>query len=308
MARLFGTPPGVRVGDLFGSRQELHHAGVHRPLQAGISGTRAEGADSIVVSGGYEDDEDHGDYIVYTGHGGRNADSRRQSSDQSTDAPGNAGLITSMVKGLPVRVVRGSHRNAPYSPPAGYQYAGLFAVAGTWVEEGIGGFKVVRFRLERLPDQELLITSIPSQIDPAFLTTTVSRRVRDSAVARLVKSMYGDRCQICRSSITGYGNRTYSEGAHVRPLGRPHVGDDALDNLLCLCPNHHTQLDIGGMVIQDDFTVAYTRNLEVFASLRFDRDHSVRVSNVRYQRELWIPPERTVDDIAATEALEPPAA
>jgi hypothetical protein len=61
-------------------------------------------------------------------------------------------------------------------------------------------------------------------------------------------------------------------------------------------------------VIQDDFTVAHTRNLEVFASLSFDRDHSIRVSNVRYQRELWIPPERTVDDIAATPALELPAA
>jgi hypothetical protein len=28
------------------------------------------GAESIVVSGGYEDDEDHGDTIIYTGHGG----------------------------------------------------------------------------------------------------------------------------------------------------------------------------------------------------------------------------------------------
>lgn len=39
-------------------------------MQAGISGSGEEGADSVVVSGGYEDDEDYGDVIVYTGHGG----------------------------------------------------------------------------------------------------------------------------------------------------------------------------------------------------------------------------------------------
>jgi putative restriction endonuclease len=29
------------------------------------------GAESIVVSGGYKDDKDFGDVIVYTGHGGQ---------------------------------------------------------------------------------------------------------------------------------------------------------------------------------------------------------------------------------------------
>ena len=62
--RFFGTADGVRVGRLFVNRRELHEAFVHRPTQAGISGTKAEGADSIVVSGGYIDDEDHGDYII----------------------------------------------------------------------------------------------------------------------------------------------------------------------------------------------------------------------------------------------------
>jgi putative restriction endonuclease len=38
---------------------------------SGISGTRAEGADSIVVSGGYEDDEDFDDELIYTGAGRR---------------------------------------------------------------------------------------------------------------------------------------------------------------------------------------------------------------------------------------------
>jgi putative restriction endonuclease len=60
----------VAEGTLFADRRALHDAGVHRPLQAGISGSATDGADSIVVSGGYEDDEAYGDVIDYTGHGG----------------------------------------------------------------------------------------------------------------------------------------------------------------------------------------------------------------------------------------------
>jgi len=49
-----------------GAKRRLSQARVHRPLQAGISGNGHEGADSIVVSGGYEDDEDYGNALIYT--------------------------------------------------------------------------------------------------------------------------------------------------------------------------------------------------------------------------------------------------
>lgn len=55
---VFGHIPGYPVGSLFESRTELSEAGLHRHRQAGISGSASEGADSIVLSGGYEDDED----------------------------------------------------------------------------------------------------------------------------------------------------------------------------------------------------------------------------------------------------------
>ena len=70
MARVFGEIPDYPPGSEFPNRSSLSESGVHRPPQAGISGGEREGADSIVVSGGYEDDEDYGDYIVYTGHVG----------------------------------------------------------------------------------------------------------------------------------------------------------------------------------------------------------------------------------------------
>jgi putative restriction endonuclease len=71
MARQFGEIEGHPEGAVFDSREALSKAGVHRPTMAGISGTADEAADSVVLSGGYEDDFDYGDEVVYTGHGGR---------------------------------------------------------------------------------------------------------------------------------------------------------------------------------------------------------------------------------------------
>ena len=53
----FGDVPGVKVGQCFKNRKALREAGIHAPLIAGIWGAQ-EGACSIVLSGGYEDDID----------------------------------------------------------------------------------------------------------------------------------------------------------------------------------------------------------------------------------------------------------
>lgn len=292
MPRFFGTPDGIHVGQLFISRRELHDLFVHAPLQAGISGTRAEGADSIVVSGGYADDEDHGDYIIYTGHGGNNSASRRQIADQSTDAPGNAGLVTSFVQGLPIRVIRGPHRNSAYAPTTGYVYAGLFTVTSHWVSRSADGFLIAQYRLDRILEQAPLVTRVPAEPDPAFATSTVTRRVRDTAMSRELKAMYGHRCQICGTTIRGRDGGAYAEGAHVRPLGRPHLGGDMRENLLCLCPNHHTQLDVGGLVILNDLSIAHSATLVPFAELTFKSDHQLAIRNVEYHRGMWTRPPR----------------
>jgi putative restriction endonuclease len=221
--RFFGTPEGVFVGQIFESRLALHKALVHRPPQGGISGEPKGGADSIVISGGYIDDEDHGDYLIYTGHGGQDPSSKRQIADQSISAQGNAGLLTSMIEGLPVRVTRGP-RVTQYAPPAGFQYAGLFSVTSYLTKPGRDGFLVIQFRLDRLTDQAALLTAQPVELDPAYVTTNMTRRVRDSALSREIKRTYANRCQVCGIAIPAVGDRLYSEGAHIRPLGRPHMG------------------------------------------------------------------------------------
>src|SRR2546421_525817 len=91
-------------------------------VRDGLLQDRSDGAESVVISGGYEDDEDHGDLIIYTGHGGKDPNTGRQIADQSLDAPGNAALVTSSLTGVPVRVIRGRNRDSSFAPTSGYRY------------------------------------------------------------------------------------------------------------------------------------------------------------------------------------------
>jgi putative restriction endonuclease len=111
---VFGHIPGYPVGSWFENRAELADAGVHRHRQAGISGSASKGADSIVLSGGYEDDQDFGDLIIYTGYGGRDSATGRQVSDQPFSM-WNRALAYSSLNGLPVRVIRGEGHDSPHS-------------------------------------------------------------------------------------------------------------------------------------------------------------------------------------------------
>lgn len=54
------TIPAVPVGSHWKFRVQVSEAGVHRPQVAGIHGRENEDAYSIVLSGGYEDDEVRG--------------------------------------------------------------------------------------------------------------------------------------------------------------------------------------------------------------------------------------------------------
>ncbi len=149
MEKVFGQIDGILEGDTFENRIELSIAKVHRPIQAGISGSGKEGANSIVISGGYEDDEDFGDIIIYTGQGGRSNTSKIQVADQ-TLTRGNKGLAISCEKQLPVRVIRGANEYSAFAPENGYRYDGLYFVTDYWHEKGKSGFIVWRFRLERI--------------------------------------------------------------------------------------------------------------------------------------------------------------
>jgi putative restriction endonuclease len=111
-------------GDVFETRWDLHLSRIHPPPVAGISGSQKEGADSIVISGGYEDDVDEGSRIVYTGSGGNDPNTGAQVADQKLTLK-NKALAVSCDRGLPVRVTRGWRGDPRFSPARGYRYDGL---------------------------------------------------------------------------------------------------------------------------------------------------------------------------------------
>lgn len=150
---IFGNPNAIKEGTCYPNRAALIEAGLHRYTVHGIDGNGKEGVSAIVLSGGYEDDLDLGDEIIYTGHGGNNTLSKKQVEHQSWNAAGNAGLVVSKKRNLPVRVIRGFKHDSVFSPSSGYKYCGLFRVVENWEEIGKSGFKICRFKLIKLEDE-----------------------------------------------------------------------------------------------------------------------------------------------------------
>ncbi|KAF9461833.1 PUA-like domain-containing protein [Collybia nuda] len=153
------------VGTTWSNRFECSAAGVHAPPTAGIHGNAKDGAYSVVLSGGYEDDMDDGETIVYTGQGGRGTKSTLmdelegkrawggpQISDQEWKFGNNALKISCETK-KPIRVIRGFQPDSQYAPLKGYRYDGLYTVEKAWKAVGVTGFKTCRFRFKRLPGQ-----------------------------------------------------------------------------------------------------------------------------------------------------------
>lgn len=181
--RVFGEITGFPERSTFPSRQALSQASVHRPVQAGISGSQSEGADSIVLSGGYEDDRDEGD-----------------EKTPALNAPNRISVLT-------------------------------------------------------------------------------SRIIRDTRQTRRIKEIYDYRCQICGVRLEGNAG-PYAEAAHIKPLGQPHNGPDVLENLLCLCPNHHVLFDYGGITLSEDYSIIGGEG-----SLIVSPKHRIDLTFIRYHRE-----------------------
>ncbi|GAB3950358.1 HNH endonuclease [Spirosoma harenae] len=279
--RIFGEIEGILEGSEFENRYYLSYYGVHKPLQAGISGSQTEGADSIVLSGGYEDDEDYGDIIIYTGHGGRSQSTGAQVADQQLTHQ-NLALVLNCQRGLPVRVVRGYNHKSPFSPEQGYRYDGLYRIESYWREKGLSGFFVWRFQLikiDQITGPNVVGEEQPVYGKPNRAETTIQRIIRNSSLSLYVKELYDFKCQVCQLGVvTNTG--LYAEAAHIQPLGLPHNGPDILDNLLCLCPNHHIMLDFGGFGIADDLVL-----IGVEGKLYRKSKHNIDQKYLQYHRE-----------------------
>eukprot|EP00062_Callorhinchus_milii_P015715 gi/632966229/ref/XP_007899301.1/ PREDICTED: E3 ubiquitin-protein ligase UHRF1 [Callorhinchus milii] len=165
----YGPVPGVPVGNQWKFRVQVSESGVHRPHVAGIHGRSNDGAYSLVLAGGYEDDVDHGGDFTYTGSGGRDLSGNKRTAEQSCDqkltnmnralalncnAPINDKVgadAKDWRAGKPVRVVRSAkgRKHSKYAPEEGNRYDGIYKVAKYWPETGKSGFLVWRYLLKR---------------------------------------------------------------------------------------------------------------------------------------------------------------
>ncbi|XP_050227989.1 histone-lysine N-methyltransferase, H3 lysine-9 specific SUVH6-like [Mercurialis annua] len=154
--KIIGSVPGVEIGDEFQYRVELNMIGLHRPTQGGIDFVK-EGASilavSIVASGGYDDDMDDSDVLIYTGQGGNVMVGKKEPEDQKLER-GNLALKNSVDAKNPVRVIRGDTKASESSgAKRTYIYDGLYLVDKFWQEMGPHGKLIFKFRLVRIPGQ-----------------------------------------------------------------------------------------------------------------------------------------------------------
>ncbi|RSK35425.1 YDG/SRA domain-containing protein [Hymenobacter metallilatus] len=140
---IFGHISYYRPGDVLENRLALSRAGLHRPTRAGVSGSEAEGADSIILADQYEDDDFREEEIIYSGSGGRNPRTGKQVTNQEMTGR-NLMLRRSLETTQPVRVFRKINDETG----SGYRYEGLYHVVDAVYEAGKSGFLVWKFRLE----------------------------------------------------------------------------------------------------------------------------------------------------------------
>ena len=279
--RHFGEIEGVVAGTEFASRAELATSGIHRPTQAGISGSSTAGADSIVVSGGYEDDEDYGDYLIYGGQAGFDPNTKQQNEDAELNR-GNLALVVSYNKGLPVRVTRGLG-----SRQHTYRYDGLYLVERWWVDRGKSGFKIYRFALRKIDDKPISTPAgelpLPaSNQEPDRVMSHTTRIVRETLASEAVKEAHKNVCQACSTRIDLPGG-AYAQAVYIRPLGRPHNGPDTADNILCLCPNCHVLFDGWAFAIEVDGTIIGALS----GMLNEIEAHTVSREHLGYHRHMY---------------------
>ncbi|KAK0449906.1 PUA-like domain-containing protein [Armillaria borealis] len=147
-----GEIKGQPVGTRYMNTMAALEAGVHGSLRRGIYSYKGS-AQSVMLSDGYEEfNKDKGDRIRLCGEGGQSKDRKMQVKHQKYTY-GNRALQKMMQSGQPVRVIRGYRLHLKYAPNNGFRYDGLYDVTACYHKWDENRFKIILFKLERLPGQ-----------------------------------------------------------------------------------------------------------------------------------------------------------
>ncbi|WP_296386813.1 HNH endonuclease [Winogradskyella sp.] len=83
---------------------------------------------------------------------------------------------------------------------------------------------------------------------------------RDNKAIALIKLLRNNECQICGKHIKKKDGTKYIEAAHIK--AKSEGGNETLENILLLCPNHHKEFDLGDLKIlnHSNETIKFTLN------------------------------------------------
>ena len=220
--RDFGNFATAPVGSCYPDRAGSAAAGIRPPLVAGISGSEKDGADSIVMSGGYEDDEDYGDVVIYTGHGGNDPNTGKQIADQHWTRGNLPSERTKPMASL--CVIRGGNLSSPYAPTEGFRYHGLYFVEHSWRRKGNPGFRYVGLdssetTLRRQPGSPQSRTNFWVTLHHPKRPQRFIRVVRNTAVVQTVKQLHEFSANLWHHLNSAPPDRTRK--VRIQPLSPP---------------------------------------------------------------------------------------
>jgi predicted restriction endonuclease len=113
---------------------------------------------------------------------------------------------------------------------------------------------------------------------PARIEVKTYRILRDTRLARRLKQLHDNQCQICGEYLEVGKNIRYSEAHHIKPLGGEHKGPDTQKNILILCPNHHALCDYNAIKL-DKEKLRLVKGHEI-------SDEYIEYHNSRYRKKL----------------------
>ena len=133
--------------------------------------------------------------------------------------------------------------------------------------------------ISSIPSYILINITVEQAVDtdepeaPERALSVINRIVRDTPLARRVKNLHSNRCQVCGLTLSLFERGSYAEAHHIKPLGSTHCGPDVIDNIICVCPNCHAQLDYGAIELSKN-------------TLTFVREHRIKEEYIDYHNSV----------------------